>query len=56
MVDSIAIRTELKSLKRRRDQLLNTACTPHEWTQIQQKVRLINRKVSVLQQRLGWRA
>lgn len=44
---------EIIRLKRRRDQLLNTACNRHERGEIFQEVKSINRRLRVLHERMS---
>lgn len=44
---------EIARLKKRRDQLLNTACTRFEWVDLLEEVKQINKRLRVLHRRLG---
>lgn len=47
------MRTQLRALKKRRDDLLSLAVSRHEWPEVMEQVREVNRRVEVLEERLG---
>lgn len=47
------MRAQLRALKKRRDELLNQAVSRHEWPGVLDQVREVNRRVEVLEERLG---
>jgi ABC-type phosphate transport system auxiliary subunit len=53
MDPDVITQLEISRLKKRRDQLLNTACTRFERKKILGEVKEINRRLRVLHQELG---
>lgn len=47
------MRSQLRALKKRRDELLNRAVNRHEWPEVLEEVREVNRRAEVLEERLG---
>ena len=53
MSPDVITQREISRLKKRRDQLLNTACNRFERAKIFEEVQEINRRLKVLHQELG---
>jgi hypothetical protein len=53
MEDLVITQQEITRLKKRRDDLLSTACTRYEWREIFDEVKAINRRLQVLHRRIG---
>ena len=47
------MRAQLRALKKRRAELLGLAVTRHEWPDVLEQVREVNRRAEVLEERLG---
>lgn len=53
MEDLVITQQEITRLKKRRDELLTTACTRFEWGAIFDEVKAINRRLQILHRRIG---
>ena len=51
--DMVITQQEVMRLKKRRDELLTTACTRFEWVDMLGEVKAINRRLLILHRRIG---